>query len=98
MTIYQGQKMCYGHRNRLDVCEHIENCDLCIMGDIDEKGHEIYLCGLCAPSFRCKRDNPDWKPLTKTEFIELYKQMHGKTNISIGDLLEGAIIDGLVEK
>lgn len=45
-----------------------------------------------------KRDNPNWKPLTKRQFIELYKKMPNRTNISIGELLERAIIDGIVEE
>lgn len=43
----------------------------------------------------CKVDMP--KPMTKQQFIQLYKQMPNKTNISVGELLERAMIDGLVE-
>ena len=32
------------------------------------------------------------------EFIELYKRMTGRTNISLGELLERAIIDGIVKE
>jgi hypothetical protein len=60
--------------------------------------HELKPCEhIVNTDFKCKRDNPNWKPLTKQQFIELYKQMPDRTNISIGELLEGAIIDGLVE-
>lgn len=62
-----------------------------------ENGNEEYVCGLGVAEFKCKRDNPNWKPLTKQQLIELYKQMPDRTNISIGELLEGAIIDGIVE-
>ena len=34
----------------------------------------------------------------KQEFIELYKRMTGRTNISLGELLERAIIDGIVKE
>lgn len=74
------------------------NCDLCIGTSIDANGNEEYVCGLGVADFGCKRDNPNWKPLTKQQFIKLYKQMPGRTNISIGELLEKAIIDGIVEE
>ena len=48
--------------------------------------------------FKCKRDNIGWNPLTKEQFIELYKQMPNKTDVSVGELLEKAIIDGIVEE
>lgn len=73
------------------------NCDLCTGPSVDIYGNERYVCGRGVTDFKCKRDNPNWKPLTKQQFIELYKQMPDRTNISIGELLEGAIIDGIVE-
>jgi hypothetical protein len=72
-------------------------CDLCIGPSVDTYGNERYVCGPGVADLRCKRDNPHWKPLTRQEFIELYKQMPNKTNVSIGELLEKAIIDGIVE-
>lgn len=43
----------------------------------------------------CKVDMP--KPMTKQQYIQLYKQMPNKTNVSVGEFLEKAIIDGIVE-
>lgn len=73
------------------------NCDLCTGISIDANGNERYVCSLGAAEFKCKRDNPGWKPLTKRQFIELYSKIPNKTDISVGELLEKAIIDGIVE-
>lgn len=73
------------------------NCDLCTGPFVDTNGNEQYVCGPGVVNFKCKRDNPHWKPLTKQQFIELYKQLSDRTNISIGELLEKTIIDGIVE-
>ena len=95
---YQNQMLCRGYAKENKPCEYIKDCELCMMLDNDEYGNEIYGCGIGVPDFQCKRDNPYWKPLTKQEFIELYKRMTGRTNISIGELLERAIIDGIVKE
>lgn len=89
--------LCSGYIHELKPCEHIANCVLCTGISIDTYGNERYVCGLGVLEFKCKRDNPNWKPLTKQQFIELYKQMPNKTDVSIGELLEKAIIDGIVE-
>lgn len=72
-------------------------CDLCIGPLVDINGNKQYICGPGVADFRCKRDNPHWKPLTRQQFIKLYKQMPGRTNVSIGELLRKAIFDGIVE-
>lgn len=90
-------RICSGYSHELKSCEHIINCDLCTGPFIDTNGNERYVCGPGALDFKCKRDNPHWKPLTKQQFIKLYKQMPDKTNVSIGELLRKAIIDGIVE-
>ena len=95
---YHNQMLCNGYSKESNPCEHISKCDLCMMLRNDEQGNEIYGCGMGVPDFQCKRDNPHWKPLTKQEFIELYKRMTGRTNISLGELLERAIIDGIVKE
>lgn len=89
--------LCSGYSHELKPCKHIMKCDLCIGPSVDTYGNERYVCGPGVADLRCKRDNPHWKPLTRQEFIELYKQMPNKTNVSIGELLEKAIIDGIVE-
>ena len=94
---YQNTMLCSGYSHELKPCEHIKNCDLCTGLSADAYGNERYVCGRGVADFKCKRDKPNWKPLTKQQFIELYKQMPDRTNISIGELLEGAIIDGIVE-
>lgn len=94
---YTDTKICSGYSYEPKPCEHIMNCDLCTGLFVDTNGNERYVCGPGVTDFRCKRDNPHWKPLTKQQFIELYKQMPDRTNIGIGELLERAIIDGIVE-
>ena len=93
-----NELLCSGYKNKDMPCKYIKNCNLRILGNVDEDGNEHYLCGLGVPDFQCKRDNPNWNPLTKRQFIELYKKMPNRTNISIGELLERAIIDGIVEE
>lgn len=95
---YQNTMLCSGYSHKLKPCEHIMNCDLCTGPFVDMNGNERYVCGPGVTDFKCKRDNPNWKPLTKRQFIELYKKMPNRTNISIGELLERAIIDGIVEE
>lgn len=94
---YQNTMLCSGYSHELKPCKYIMDCDLCTGPFADTSGNERYICGLGVVELKCKRDNPNWKPLTKQQFIELYKQMPDRTNISIGELLEGAIIDGIVE-
>lgn len=94
---YTDTKICTGYSHEPKPCEHIMNCDLCIGHLVDINGNEQYICGPGVAEFKCKRDNPHWKPLTRQQFVELYKQMSGRTNVSIGELLEKAIIDGIVE-
>lgn len=95
---YQDTILCSGYSHEPKPCEHIMNCDLCTGPFIDTYGNERYICDMGVMEFKCKRDNPNWKPLTKQQFIELYKQMPNKTDVSIGELLEKAIIDGIVEE
>ena len=94
---YQSTMLCSGYSRELKPCEYIMNCDLCTGPSVDANGNERYICGRRALDFKCKRDNPNWKPLTKQQFIELYKQMPNKTDVSIGELLENAMIVGFVE-
>lgn len=94
---YTDTRICSGHSHELKPCEYIMKCDLCTGPFIDANGNERYVCGPGVADFKCKRDNPHWKPLTKQQFIELYKQMPDKINVSIGELLEKAVIDGIVE-
>lgn len=78
---------------KCDKCEHFEECkENLIECTIDLDTYRHYIPGMCHV---CKVDMP--KPMTKQEFIQLYKQMPNKTNISIAELFERAIIGGLVE-
>lgn len=94
---YRDTMLCSGYSHESKPCEYIMHCDLCTGPFIDINGNEQYICGPGVAEFKCKRDNPHWKPLTRQQFVELYKQMLGRTNVSIGELLEKAIIDGIVE-
>lgn len=94
---YQNTMLCSGYSHEPKPCEHIMDCNLCIGPTVDTYGNERYVCGPGAADFKCKRDNPNWKPLTKQQFIELYKQMPDKTNVSISESLERAIINRILE-
>lgn len=94
---YTDTKICSVYSHEPKPCEHIMKCDLCTGPFVDTNGNERYVCGPGVTDFKCKRDNPNWKPLTKRQFIELYSKMPNKTDISIGELLEKAIIDGIME-
>lgn len=91
-----NEKNCSGLNKDLKPCPYIDECDLCIWYSSTES--EDYFIGLGQNAFKCKRDNPDYKPMTKKQFIEIYKKMPNKTNISLGELLECARIDGMVEE
>lgn len=95
---YQGEMLCSGYSHKMKPCDRIKECDLCVGLNVDANGNEMYICGLGVADFKCKRDNPGCKPLTKEQFIELYKQMPNKTDVSVGELLEKAIIDGIVKE
>ena len=95
---YISTMLCSGYSHKLKPCERIMNCDLCTGVSIDSNINERYVCAPGVLEFKCKRDNPEWKPLTKRQFIELYSKMPNKTDISLGELLEKAIIDGIVEE
>lgn len=95
---YQNTMLCCGYSGKLKPCKDIKGCDLCVGPDIDANGNEIYVCGFGEETLKCKRDNPNWEPLTKQQFIELYNKMPiGGSGRSIEELLERAIIDGIVE-
>ena len=95
---YQSTMLCSGYSHELKPCKHIMKCDLCIGPSVDAYGNEQYVCGPGVVEFKCKRDNPNWKPLTKQQFIELYNKMPiGERGGNIEELLKRAIIDGIVE-
>lgn len=89
-------RKCKGLKAKLKPCQHINDCDLCICYSLQES--QDYCIGIGKNAFKCKRDNPNYKPLTKQQFIEFYKQMPSRTNISLGELFEYAKITGMLEK
>lgn len=95
---YSHTKLCRGYSGKYKPCEFIDSCELRIGFHTDDNGNEHYMIGRGCNAMKCKRDNPDYKPMTKQQFIELYKQMPNRTNISLGGLLEQSIIDGMVEE
>lgn len=95
---YLNTMLCSGYSHKPKPCEHIMSCDLCTGPFVDTNGNERYVCGPGVMNFKCKRDNPHWKPLTKQQFIELYNKMPiGGGGGNIEKFLERAIIDGIVE-
>lgn len=98
MNKYRSTMLCRGDCGEYKPCEHIKDCKMCIMNYYDEDCNEKYVIGLGRNSLLCKRDHLDFKPLTKRQFFELYKKLplHERASISIGLLLQQAIIDGIM--
>ena len=95
---YSYTRLCSGYSNKPEPCKYIDGCDLCIGASLDENGNEHYIIGRGCNGMKCKRDNPNFKPMKKSQFIEMYKEMPSRTNISLGELLEYARITGMVEE
>ena len=95
---YSNTRLCKGYSRKYEPCKLIDSCDLCAGFHIDDNGNECYVVGRGCNAMKCKRDNQNYKPLTKQQFIEFYKQMPSRTNISLGELLEYARITGMVEE
>lgn len=89
-----GIKKCNGYSKEIKPCEHIDGCDLCrvvsIVGD-----DEIYVCGVGVADFKCKRDNPNFKPMTKEEFLKTGKFIQ-EGDLWIEEFMNYAISMGLV--
>lgn len=89
-----GIKKCTGYSHEAKGCEFIDSCDLCrVVSVVDDD--EIYVCGVGVPSFRCKRDNPNFKPMTKEEFLKIGKFIPDG-NFSVEELIAYGISMGLV--
>ena len=97
---YFCQRLCSGYSKEKKPCEYIDKCDLCIGFSIDENSNEVYMCGMGAADLKCKRDNPNFKPITKAEFLKAYKEIpvYKRKDMGLSDVLESAIATGLVEK
>ena len=78
---YSNTRLCKGYSQEYEPCKLIDSCDLCAGFHIDDNGNECYIVGRGCNAMKCKRDNPNYKPLTKQQFIEFYKQMPKRTNI-----------------
>ena len=95
---YKHMRLCHGMNKEFLPCEFIDKCDLCINSGFDyDNDNEHYIIMLGGLDLKCKRDNPNFKPLTRHEFFEIYKKMKNRTSISITELLESAIAMGAVE-
>ena len=95
---YKHTRLCHGMNKEFAPCEFIDKCDLCLNSGFDyDNDNECYIIMRGALDLKCKRDNPNFKPLTRHEFFEIYKKMKNRTNISITELLESAIVMGAVE-
>ena len=95
---YKHMRLCHGMNKEFAPCEFIDKCDLCINSGFDyDNDNECYIIMRGAFDLKCKRDNPNFKPLTRHEFFEIYKRMKNRTNISITGLLESAVIMGAVK-
>lgn len=95
---YSHTRLCRGYSKKYGPCKYIDSCELCVGSGIDDNSNECYIIGMGCNDIKCKRDNPNYKPMTKQQFIEFYKKMPSRTNTSLGELLECARIDGMVEE
>lgn len=97
---YFCQRLCNGYSKEKKPCEYIDKCDLCIGFLIDENSNEVYMCGMGVADFKCKRDNPNFKPKTKADFLKAYKEIpiYRRKIAGLSTILENAIATGLVEK
>ena len=94
---YKHMRLCHGMKKEFAPCEFIDKCDLCINSWFDyDNDNEHYIIMMGALELKCKRDNPNFKPLTRHEFFEIYKKMKNRTSISVTELLESAIAMGAV--
>mgnify|MGYP001864006305 CR=1 FL=1 len=94
---YKHMRLCHGMKKEFAPCEFIDKCDLCINSWFDyDNDNEHYIIMMGALDLKCKRDNPNFKPLTRHEFFEIYKKMKNRTSISVTELLESAIDIGAV--
>lgn len=94
----QAKMLCSGDCNEQKPCDHIKDCQLCFLLYVYEDGKKFHVINMGVNSLLCKRDHSDFKPMTKKQFFETYKKLplHKRTNISIGFLLEKAVVDGIV--
>lgn len=95
---YKSTMLCKGDCYKYKSCEHINNCTMCIVNCTDEDCNEKYVISFGQNNMLCKRDHPNFKPMTKKQFFEFYKMLplYERVNTSIGLLLEQAIIDETV--
>lgn len=90
-----GTRKCVGHSKEVKECEFIDSCDLCrVVTNVDND--EVYIFGIGSPSFRCKRDNPNFKPMTKEEFLKKFGYV-SQIGINLEEFLSSAIEMGVVE-
>ena len=91
-----GTRKCVGYLKEVKECEFIDSCDLCrVVTNVDND--EVYIFGIGSPSFRCKRDNPNFKPMTKEEVLKVGKFIPDG-NFSVDELIAYGISIGLVEE
>ena len=97
---YFSQKLCRGYFHEQKQCEYMDNCKLCQFLTTDDNSNEIYGCGFGVPDYMCKRDNPNFKPMKKDEFLKIYKEIpiSMRRGMGLSECLEYAKIMGLVEK
>lgn len=94
---YLCTRLCSGYSNKPEPCEYIDSCKLNIGFQLDEDCNEHYIIGRGCNPMKCKRDNPDCKPMTESQFIEIYKDIKNKMDISLEELMEHARNIGMVE-
>ncbi len=92
------EPVCYGYNHEFATCKYIYTCDLIINASLSGDSRESYIIGRGVTPEKCKRDNPNFRPMTKREFIEAYKRIPRRTtDVSLKDLWESLRMEGLVE-
>lgn len=90
------EKNCFGDSNDLRPCQYIDDCELCVNNTHAVYDCEVYVIGRGCSRLKCKRDNPDFKGLTKQQVFEMYKRLQKIEPVSITEILDFARIEGIL--
>lgn len=90
--------LCRGNSCDYKPCENENICELNLLNCTQyEDATERYIIAPNQCGVKCKRDNPDFKGVTKQQAIEIYKSMPGRTtNVSISEFFEYLRMDNLL--
>lgn len=73
-------KNCMGASHDSKQCPYMNECDLKDWYSDSSVKVIVYRIKDLKNPMECKRDNPNFKPMSKKQFMEIYKQMPGRTD------------------